>query len=131
MISVLFFILGSFITFFATYWLSVSKNQIDISLYDFFSFNILFASIGIFMFFRLSNFFNRKTNVVFNQISQFSYGIYLIHVLVLWLLDYLSIKATFINPIIGIPITVFLCVGISTIIVKIINKNRVGSYISG
>lgn len=51
MIALLFFILGSFITFFCTYWFSLSKNKIDSSLYDFFSFNVLLASIGFFFVF--------------------------------------------------------------------------------
>ncbi|OXB07623.1 acyltransferase [Flavobacterium pectinovorum] len=130
-IAILVFILGSLITFFSTYWFSVSKGKIDSSLYDFFSFNVLLASIGIFIFFRLSNFLNSKTNVVLVQISNLSYGIYLIHVLVLSILDSFGINASFINPVIGTPITVFLCLSISTLIIKIINTNKTGSYISG
>lgn len=130
-IAILVFILGSLITFFGTYRLSVSKGKIDTSLYDFFSFNVLLASIGIFLFFRLSDFLNSKSNVVFVQINHLSYGIYLIHVLALSILDGFGINALFINPIIGIPITVFLCLSVSTLIIKIINTNKVGSYISG
>lgn len=130
-ISLLFFILGSFITFYNTYWFSALNGKIESSLYDFFSFNVLLASIGIFMFFRLSIFFNYSSNVIFREVSRFSYGIYLVHVLVLWVLDSFGINAYMINPILGIPITVLLCVSISTIIIKVINKNRVGSYISG
>lgn len=69
--------------------------------------------------------------MIFAQVNRFSYGIYLIHVLVLWGLDSFGINASLINPLIGIPITVFLCVIISLVIVKIINKNSIGFYISG
>ncbi|MET0945423.1 MAG: acyltransferase family protein, partial [Flavobacterium sp.] len=130
-IALLLFISGSLITFLGTYWLSFSKGKTDSSLYDFFSFNVLLASIGIFIFFRLSDFFNRKSNLVIAQISHSSYGIYLVHVLVLWILDSFAINASFITPLIGIPITVLLCLSISTIIIKIINMNKFGSYISG
>ncbi|AWK02982.1 hypothetical protein HYN56_01625 [Flavobacterium crocinum] len=130
-ISLVFLISGTLTTFLGTYWLSIKSNKPDSMLYDFFSFNVMFTAVGIFLFFRISNYYNNKSNLFFNEVNRFSYGIYLIHVLILWTLDSFGVNASLIHPLFGIPVTSFLCLIISLVIIKIINKNKIGAYISG
>lgn len=130
-ISFLFFILGFLITFIGTYILTIYQDKLNTSLYDFFSFNVLISTIGLFLFFRSSNLFNSKQNWFFAQINQYSYGIYLVHVLVLWTLESIGINGLLFSPLIGIPSTAFLCVLISLFIVRTLNRIKLGNYISG
>lgn len=130
-ISFLIFFAGIFFTCFCTYWFSVSDNKFNGSFYDFLGLNVVIISISIFMFFRASKFLNRYNSWIFKQINKFSFGIYLVHALILWFIDKLGFNALFIHPLLGIPLTTILCVCISLIIVKGINKIPFGNYISG
>lgn len=130
-ISCTMFILGFLVTFAGTYYLTILKEKLNTSLYDFFSFNVLLSSIGLFLFFRSSNLFQNKLNWFLTSVNQFSYGIYLVHILVLWSLDSIGINAFLYTPYAGIPLTVFLCLVISTLLIKGINKSRIGYFVSG
>jgi surface polysaccharide O-acyltransferase-like enzyme len=125
------FILGTSITIIGTYLLTKNKGQFISDFYSFLSPNVIIASIGIFLFFKQSNFKNRFLTAMTNFISTYSYGIYLAHIFVLNLLLKVGISWTFINPIIGILLTTLLCLTISSIIIYIINKIPYGRYISG
>lgn len=130
-ISFLLSISGFLVTFIGTYLLTIYQGKLNTSLYDFFSFNVLISSIGLFLFFRSSSLFNRKQNWFFAQINKYSYGIYLVHVLCLWILESFGVNGLLFSPFFGIPLTVFLCVLISLFIVKTLNRIKFGNYISG
>ncbi len=66
-----------------------------------------------------------------NIIAQHSLGIYLIHVLILEILNSFGLDWYFVNPMVGIPLTSICCLGISTAIVYYCSKNAVGKYIFG
>ncbi|WP_194140914.1 acyltransferase [Flavobacterium hungaricum] len=129
--SLVLFIFGILMTFIGTCFLTIFQKKLNTSLYDFFSLNVLISSIGLFLFFRSSDLFNRKQNWICSQINQYSYGIYLTHVLVLWTLENIGINGLLFSPFVGIPLTVFLCLLIALCIVKILNLTKFGSYVSG
>ena len=68
-----------------------------------------------------------------NFISKNSYGIYLVHMLVLHLLESrLHIKWDWVAPAFGIPATAIICLFVSAVVIAGINKIPViGKYISG
>lgn len=93
--------------------------------------NVIFVSVGIFMLFRNFIKFDSGTHPVILFFSKYSYGTYLVHMLVLWGLSLAGFSYAFINPLIGIPVLCLLCLIISTVIIWIVNKLPFGKYISG
>ncbi len=122
---------GILITIFGTFFISKYQNNFDDLFYEYLTPNVLIVSVGIFLLFKDFVKFGAKTTNIVLFFSKYSYGTYLIHVLVLWALAKFSISYAFVNPIIGIPITSVLCFVVSTFIIFGINKLPFGKYISG
>jgi surface polysaccharide O-acyltransferase-like enzyme len=127
----LLFIIGFVITIFGTYFLTTNKGQLDESFYVYLDPNVMACAIGVFLFFKQTNFSGKYFKNQIQFISKYSYGIYLAHVLVLAALTRIGMLWSFISPIIGIPVTTILCLTISSIICYILNKIPYGNYISG
>lgn len=132
-ICALIFICCYCITLWGTYHDTVQKGHMDFFWYDYFSLNIVISSAAIFLFFRYFPFSNKPTAVgkFVNLISRYSYGIYLVHILVLTFLGYATINCDFINSAIGVPLTGVLCMLISLLVVWLVSKLPRGHYISG
>jgi surface polysaccharide O-acyltransferase-like enzyme len=130
-ISILLILTGILITIFGTYFITRNKGFMDESFYERLSPNVILVSIGIFLLFKNSTKFSTRTSSVILFFSKYSYGIYLIHILVLWKLGLLGFSIFSINPVIGIPVTAMLCFIISTLIIFGVNKLPWGKYISG
>ncbi len=124
-------LIGLLTTIFGTYLVLYFKNEYVSTFYEALSPNILLLSMGIFLLFKNKDFNNILLVKIRNFICKYSYGIFLVHVLVLSYIDDLGIRWNFINPIIGIPITVFVCLVISSCIIYLINKLPYGEYVSG
>ncbi|WP_195157847.1 acyltransferase family protein [Flavobacterium columnare] len=123
-----FILIGILTTICATFFATKYKGKFYEGFYSYLMQNVLIVSIGIFLVFKDFIKFNSKTISFF---SKYSYGIYLIHIFVMTNLEKLGFSYTFINPIIGIPVTSILCFIISTIIIRKINNLSFGKYISG
>jgi surface polysaccharide O-acyltransferase-like enzyme len=122
---------GLVVTIIGTYLLSSSSGKFNGIFYSYLSPNVLIVSIGIFLVSKNNQAPNQKIFGIVSFISKFSFGIYLIHILVLSVLYKIGINWDFINPIIGIPITSFICLFISGGIVYCVNKLPYGNYVSG
>jgi len=124
--SLMLTVMGLVITTVGTFWISEHDKEFNAALYGYASPNILIFSVGVFMLFR--SFDWRPSNKAGSFINRYSYGIYLVHVLVLsqvkfpWLSSY---------PLIGIPLTVIICLAVSGLVVFLINKLPGGKYVSG
>ena len=126
------FFLGVVITIAGTYLFSAKQGFFSHSFYDYLTPNVLLASSGLFLLFRhKKEGKNNILNKVISVIDKYSYGIFLTHILTLSSLSLLGISATFISPILAIPIRTFLCLAISLLLVYIVNKIPWGKYISG
>ncbi len=121
-------ITGVLITIFGTYFMTNQIGFLYEGFYDYLSTNVMITSIGIFLLFKNSINFNSST---INFLSTYSYGVYLVHFLVLWLLEEIGFTCSFVNPIIGIPTVTSLCFIISTSIIWAVNKLPFRKYISG
>lgn len=74
------FILGATLTLLSTSYLSVVENTLNITYYNYLSPNVCLMSIGIFL---LGKSLLQRTNATLINLDKHSYGIYLVHVLVL------------------------------------------------
>jgi surface polysaccharide O-acyltransferase-like enzyme len=130
-IAVVLIIAGLLSTILGTYLILYYRNVYGSTFYECLSPNIFLYATGLFLFFKNKDTNNRFVVPIRNFICKYSYGIFLVHVLVLYLLDDFGITWDFINPVAGIPVTVFLCLIISWAIIYVINKLPFGKYISG
>jgi surface polysaccharide O-acyltransferase-like enzyme len=130
-ISIIIIALGIVITILGTYIGSNHKGAFYDPFYNYLSPNVLIVSIGVFILFKNEYNYNTKYFKISNFISRYSYGIYLVHIIVISLLYKLGLYWNSLNPIIGIPLTTVLCLVISGGIIYLINKLPFGKYISG
>lgn len=125
------FIVGFLITFFGTYLLTEESKAFNGSFYEYLTPNVLFMSIAVFVFGKNLIIKNVLLLKIIYLINKFSFGIFLIHVLILILLRKINIYWDSLQPFFSIPLTVIICLVISLAIVFIINKFPYGKYISG
>lgn len=119
---------GILVTILGTFFYTQQDGKFYELFYYHLSFNAIFTSAGIFLLFRST--IKSNCNIIL-FISKYSYGIYLIHVLILSILEIFGFSYNFINPFIGVPVTSVLCLIISSLIIWSINKLPWGKYISG
>ena len=119
------------ITIFGTYFISIKKGYYTDMFYNYLVINVLMAAVGVFLFIKSCKITNKTFIKTINFLNKYSYGVYLIHLLVLIHLSRFGINAYFIHPLIGIPIITIICLGISVLIIWVVNKLPLGKYISG
>jgi surface polysaccharide O-acyltransferase-like enzyme len=127
-ISILLIALGISITLIGTYYITSNSGKFDEYFYDYLSPNTLIASVGVFLLFKN---INLETTKIIDFVGKYSYGIYLIHVLVLDKMEYFGIGYHIMNPIFSIPLITVICLLISASIIFLLNKIPFGKYISG
>ena len=116
--SLLFTIIGTSI-------ISICKNEPRDELYGYLMPNTMFVAYGAFIFFKrkYENFnFSEKAIKIISKISKDTFGIYLIHALVLLIFSTIGINTLIINPVITIPIISIMVMAISEMGTIIINK---------
>jgi len=126
------FLLGGWLsTIFGTYLVLHFKHEYVSTFYECLSPNIFLFAMGIFLLLKDKDISNKMLVPIRNFICKYSYGIFLVHVLVLFTIEDFGINWQLINPIIGIPITILICLVISSAIIFVVNKLPYGKYISG
>ena len=130
-VYVLLIFTGILITIFGTFFITKHNDRFTDVFYEYLTPNVILVAVGVFLLFKdFVKLGTKMTNIV-NFLNKYSYGIFLVHILVLNVLKSIGISSAFVNPIIGIPVTSLLCFIISTSIIFIINKLPFGKYISG
>jgi surface polysaccharide O-acyltransferase-like enzyme len=131
-ISLLFIAIGVSITMLGTYYLSKSSGSLQEYFYGYLTPNVLIASTGVFLLFKSiqqpkANLFTKAIQFI----DRYCYGIYLVHIFVIMILNKFGITPDFINPILGIPVFTFICFFISFGLIFLVNKLYLGKYVSG
>jgi surface polysaccharide O-acyltransferase-like enzyme len=122
---------GLLSTILGTFLVHHYTNEYVSTFYEPLSPNMLMFAGGLFLWFKNKDISFGPLIAIRNFISKYSYGIFLVHVLVLSKLGNFNICWNFINPLFGIPVTVVICLTISAGIIFIVNKLPLGKYISG
>ncbi len=123
--------IGVIITAAGTYHLTNNDGKFNQYFYGYITLNTLMVSIGVFLVFKNWTNVNSKSSKIIDFISKYSFGIYLVHVLVLFYLSKCGIDYSLMNPVFSIPLTTLLCLIFSTLIIYIVNKLPYGKHISG
>ena len=126
------FITSVSITAYGTFYGTAPTGGFEKYYYAYLTPNVLLMSVSVFL---IAKNVNLKPKgillLVRNLVDKNSYGIYLVHVLVLNYLAMVGIDWYLLHPIIGIPLTVLICLIISTTVIYLISKIPFGRYISG
>ena len=115
----------------STYYFSRTVNKLDLTVYGYLSINTMVQSIAIFLLFKDIEIRNKYLSVIQHTISDYSYGIYLVHILVIGIFFNNGIFWTMAHPLISLPLITVMTLVTSFIIIYIIRKIPFGKYISG
>ncbi len=118
-------------TVLGTYLIHYYTGKYESTFYECLSPNILLYSSGVFLFLKDKDITFRPLVKVRDLISKYSYGIFLVHVLVFFKLQEFGVSWNFVDPLIGIPLTVTICLVVSLLIVFVVAKLPYGKYVSG
>jgi surface polysaccharide O-acyltransferase-like enzyme len=129
-ISYLLILIGVLITVFGTYFFSHKNNAFYDYFYEYLSINALLVSIGVFTLFSNLENINDKMKPLVSKFNECSFGIYLIHPLVINIFALLGFFTYSVNPIIDILFLSLACFFISFIVVYIIKKIKFGYLIA-
>jgi surface polysaccharide O-acyltransferase-like enzyme len=127
------FLAATSVTILGTYYRSLRLKDFDNFYYTYLSINVMMASSGIFLFVKNYRYTGKQgvMSRLTGLISKYSYGIYLVHILVLSLLNIFKINCYSADPIIAVPATSAICLCISLLIVWLVSKIPLGRYVSG
>lgn len=115
---------GVMATAWITYALTASEGDFVASVYQYLSATVVLASGGLFIAMRKWN----KPNRITQFLSNYSYGIYLSHVMILNALLEAGIN---IQSMWYIPLASAICLATSTLIVYVVSRLPLGKYVSG
>lgn len=130
-IALAMFAVGNLTTILGTYLLSEKINSFDTSMYVYLTPNVALSAAGIFLLFKNQKI---KSTIYFNLvnvISKNSYGIYLIHMLVLIIISKFGINWEMTTPAISLVIVAFVCFFVSCCIIYTMNKIKILNKIAG
>lgn len=126
-----FFILSVAISAVFTYIFSKNALRLNLSMYSYLLINTTIQSIAIFMLAKDLNIKNKFVSWTQQTISNYSYGIYLVHILVLGIFFRNGIFWTMAHPLISLPVLVALTLITSFGIIFVLRKIPFGKYVSG
>ena len=125
------FLLTIFISAFTVYFRSIGSQRADQSIYNYMSFNTIIQSVALFLLIKDTSVKNKALKYINERISDYSYGIYLVHIMVLGILFNHGIFWTMAHPLISVPVVFMLTLIISFIIIYLLRKIPYGKYIAG
>lgn len=129
---ILVFVLTVIVIAVGTWLLYKSNSTVGTLFYEPLSPTIVLLSASVFLAARFTAIKMSPAIIrVRNFVSDYNYGIYLGHALVLYLLDRFDISYKLCAPIISIPITALLCFALTLGLVWVISKLPFGKWISG
>ncbi|MES2131899.1 MAG: acyltransferase family protein [Bacteroidota bacterium] len=125
---------GYAVTVLLTWSLTKENAVFTHTYYDYLRPNIIVLSAGVFLLIKKMDFGFFRSGVLLkirDGIATYSYGIYLVHWLVILALLKFHVDWQLFTPLVGIPLTTLCCLVISFACVWIVNKFPFGKYISG
>ena len=125
------FILSILISAVSTFIYSKGAHILDLRVYSYLTVNSIIQTIAIFLWMKDLDIRNKYILILQQAISNYSYGIYLVHILVIGIFFNNGIFWTMAYPLISLPLVSLMTLVTSFIIIYILRKIPFGIYISG
>lgn len=129
--ALMIFLLTIFISAYSTYIFSIEIHKLDLRIYSYLSLNTILQSIALFICIKNSSIQNKCFYAILNSTSNYSYGIYLVHIIVIGIFFQYGIFWTMAHPLFSIPLITLLTLLTSMVIIYVLRKIPSGKYISG
>ena len=129
--AIIVFLLTIIVSAVATYFLSRQAHKLDTTMYGSLTLNTMLQSAALFILLKDFTFTNRILNWTISTMSNYSYGIYLVHIMVIDTFFRNGIFWTMAYPLISLPVVVMLTLITSLGIIFLLRKIPFGKYISG
>jgi len=115
-----------------TYFWSVHTGVLNAIFYEYASVNVAMMAAGAFVFVKNVRMLKSKsvTSIV-KLISDYSFGIYLIHPLLVIFLERANMNIAKTSPVWGVPVTVLAVLLMSILILRVIKLLPFGRYLTG
>ena len=114
-----------------TYLFSRNVHKLDLSIYGYLSINTIVQSCALFLLVKDSAIKNKYLAFIQSTISSYSYGIYLVHIMVIGVFFNYGIFWTMANPLVSLPLLIITVLACSILIIYILRMIPFGKYISG
>jgi len=125
------FVLSVVIASVSTWFFSNQAHRLDQSMYGNVTFNTMLQVIALFLLVKDTTIKNRVLLRMQQLISNYSYGVYLSHIMVIGILFQYDIFWTIGHPAWTLPVLTLFTLAISLLIVFLLRKLPYGRYISG
>lgn len=130
-IFIVLIIIGTTSTILGTYFTSLFNGYFKETFYSAYSINVIISSVGVFLLLKNIEIKNQHIQNCLLAISKYSYGIYLVHVLVLNCFEKINLNWTIYHPILSIPLVTILCLFVSYSIIFLLRKITNGEKLFG
>jgi len=114
-----------------TFIFSRQAHGLDLTMYSYLTINTIVQSIAIFVVIKDSESQNRFFVTIQHTISNYSYGIYLAHIMVIGIFFNHGIFWTMAHPLVSVPLVTMLTLITSLGLIYCLRKIPYGNYISG
>jgi surface polysaccharide O-acyltransferase-like enzyme len=114
-----------------TYIFSKHSHKPDLTMYSYLSINTIIQTIAIFMWVKNFSIKNKYIFSVQSTISNYSYGIYLVHIMIIGILFQYGIYWSFANPLISLPLLTGIVLVCSFGIIYLLRKIPFGKLVAG
>ena len=132
-LAALLFAVGALVSVVGTYMLTRAAGQFDGYFYDYVTIGVILASAGGFVLLRRLSDLPALSSDRFHSFTRWvaggTFGVYLVHVLVLWGLDWIHVNSFIGFALWSVPLVATLVFAIAFVIVRILQKIPVVNYI--
>ncbi len=113
------------------YLMSNSGHGLNLRIYSYLSVSTIIQSVAVFLLVKDSSIKNKFACRVQKTISDYSYGIYLVHIIVIGVLFRNGIYWSFAHPLISLPGLTVMVLVCSFAIIFVLRKVPLGKYVAG
>lgn len=130
-LSAVVFLITVFVSAFIAYNMSIETGRLNLKIYAYLSVNTIIQSVAVFVLLKNIEVKNKIILWIQRTISDYSYGIYLVHIIVLGIFFHSGIFWTMAYPLVSLPVVAVLTLCASFAIIFVLRKIPFGKYVAG
>ena len=125
------FILSVLVSALGTYFMSESNHHLNLTMYSYLNLNTMLQSEAIFVWIKDIQIKNKSALWIQSTLSNYSFGICLVHIMIIGILFRNGIYWSFSHPAISLPVLTLVVLLCSFAIIFLLRKVPGGKYIAG